>query len=420
MASASVIHINSAGIKKSLAKQVDAIARQILDKTTELNETGLLGGKAGIVLLFAYLSKLFPEKEYLNNTLQLLDELSNALANDELDYNMSGGVAGIAFVFQHIRNMGLLDKSEDLNLSELDDFIELGVDNDLANGNWDPLHGMTGLGIYFLERNKETGEKKHLEKIVDHLAAMRTPVDEYKLWITPGYEKISNDNYNFGMAHGMPGVLSFLAQVYERGIKQKEIEELISSCLPFLMQHEFENDAACCFPTAIDVVPKENTEPPYSRHAWCYGDLCMANALVHCGKALHGKDPKALDWKDKGIEVALKTTRRTLENAGCMDAPFCHGTTGLVHQYNRFYKLTGNKFFKYASENWLQVTQEQFYKPGEGAGGYYFRTFNKEKEIFEMTSEFGLLEGSAGIALVYLSCLYDIKPDWDAIFLTNV
>ena len=132
MGSASVIHINSVGIKKSLAKQVEAIARQILDKTTELDETGLLGGKAGIVLLFAYLSKLFPvhkdsfgEKAYLKNTLQYLDELSDALANDEMDYNMSGGVAGIAFVFQHLRNMGLLDKSDELNLSELDEFIQL-------------------------------------------------------------------------------------------------------------------------------------------------------------------------------------------------------------------------------------------------------------------------------------------------------
>ena len=64
----------------------------------------------------------------------------------------------------------------------------LELNNDFKSGNWDPLHGMAGLGIYFLERNKETGEKKFLEKIVDHLAKMRTTVDEYKVWITPGYE----------------------------------------------------------------------------------------------------------------------------------------------------------------------------------------------------------------------------------------
>jgi len=420
MNSATDMHVISPDINKSLARQVDMIARQLLEKRPDQDETGLLGGKAGIVLLFAYLAKLFPEKEYLNNTLEYLDDLSNALANDELDYNMSGGVAGIAFVFQHLRNIGILDLSDDLNLSELDEFISLGIDNDFTNGNWDPLHGMTGLGIYFLERNKETGEKKYLEKIVDYLSAMRTAVGAHKVWITPGYEKISNDNYNFGMAHGMPGVLSFLAKLYSRGIKQGEIEEMISSCLPFLLQHELDVDPVFCFPTSIDVLPQVKEKDAYSRHAWCYGDLCMANALVHCGKALQRNDPIAVEWKNKGIELALKTTRRSFENAGCADAPFCHGTVGLVHQYNRFYQLTGNEVFKYASESWLQITQKQFYKPGEGAGGYYFRTFDKENDLFEMTAQYGLLEGSAGIALVYLSCLYDIKPDWDAIFLTNV
>lgn len=411
----------SPDINTRLTKQVDTIARQIFDKKADFKETGLLGGKAGVVLLFAYLAKLFPvhinsigENGYLNNTLQYLDELIDTLANEPLDYNMSSGVAGIAYVFQHLRNIGLLNKSDELNLSELDEFIDRGIDHDFTNRNWDPLHGMTGLGVYFLERNKETGEIKYLEKIVDHLAAMRTPVGSYRLWITPGYEKISNDNYNFGMAHGMPGVLSFLAQVYARGIKQQKIEELISSCLPYLLGQELD-DPVYCFPTAIDVVPKENRETPYSRHAWCYGDLCMANALIHCGKAL-----SRADWKDKGIEIALKTTQRTLENSGCSDAPFCHGTTGLVHQYNRYFRLTGNEVFKYTSEYWLRITQEQFYDPGKGAGGYYFRTFNQEKGLFEFTAQYGLLEGCAGIGLVYLSCLYDIEPEWDIIFLTNV
>jgi len=165
-----------ADVNLSLVKQIDVIAEQILEKKNEVKEVGLLGGKAGITLLFAYLSKSFPEKKYLQATLDYLDELSDSLANEELNYNMSAGVAGIAFVFQHLRNMGVLDAEDDLNLSQLDEFIAGGVENDFRTANWDPLHGMTGLGIYFLERNKETGEKKYLDKIVDHLAEMRTEV----------------------------------------------------------------------------------------------------------------------------------------------------------------------------------------------------------------------------------------------------
>jgi lantibiotic modifying enzyme len=405
-----------------LWRQIENIAKQIQEERTFITEPGLLDGKAGNVLLLAYLSKLFPvredsfgEKNYSDITAGILDELSDSLSGDELGHDMSTGVAGIAFAFQHLRNIGVLDKSDDLNLSEMDEFINLGIDYDFRNGNWDPLHGMVGLGIYFLERNKETGEKKFLEKIIDYLAQMRTDFDEYKIWITPGYGKYNEDNYNFGMAHGMPGILSFLALVHARGIKQQETGEMISSCLPFLLQYEYAEDEEYCFPNSVEVNPADVDQKLGSRLAWCYGDLCMANTLIHCGNALQKSH-----LKRKGIEVALKTTHRNFDSAGCLDALFCHGSVGLVHQYNNFYRLTGNEVFKYAAENWLNLTLEKYYKPGEGIGGYFSRCLNEETNLFEYMPRYGLLEGSTGIALVYLSYLYDIKPDWDIVFLTNV
>jgi hypothetical protein len=217
------------------------------------------------------------------------------------------------------------------------------------------------------------------------------------------------------MAHGMPGVLSFLAQVYVRGIRQHEIEEMISSCLSFLLDHEYKDDPLYCFPQALNVHPTEEGANPFPRLGWCYGDLCMANTLIHCGKTLNRED-----WYDKGIDVALKTTHRTLEGSGCVDAPFCHGTIGLVHQYHRLYLLTRNNIFQDARNKWIDITQDHFYKPGEEAGGYYFQSYNEKTGGVEWTPQYGLLEGSTGIALVYLSILYGIEPDWDIIFLTNV
>jgi lantibiotic modifying enzyme len=397
-----------------LPEQIKIIAAEILEKKGEVETAGLLNGKAGITLLYAYLSKAFPGKEYLQITMNYLDELADSLANDELHYNMSCGVAGIGFVFQHLKNIGLFNPDNDLNLLHVDSFIDRGLDQDFKLGNWDPLHGIVGLGIYFLERNKETGEKKYIEKVVDLLADMSTPVREHRVWITRGYQSYHNDNFNFGMAHGMPGVISFLAQVHERGIRQTQIEKMISSCLGFLTQYEYVDDAVYCFPTSVDVSPK-NDMAPKSRLAWCYGDLGIAIALIHAGKALQNNN-----WQSKGIEIAQKTARRTFENSLCADAPFCHGSCGLVHQYHRLYQLTKQKVFKDASEKWLGITMKHFYKPGEYVGGYYSNSFNEEEKNYRHTSQSGLLDGSAGIGLVYLSYFLNIKPDWDIIFLTNV
>jgi lantibiotic biosynthesis protein len=405
------IHTNNSG---SLSEQVNRISLEIAEKWKGFNETGLLGGRSGMVLLFAYLSKLFPEKNLTGDLNNYLNDLCESLTSEELTHNLSGGVAGIAFVFQHLRNMNVLDTADALDFSEMDEFIKLAVDSDSKTGNWDPLHGMTGLGIYFLERNKETGERKYLEKIVDRLADMCANADGRRVWITPG-NKNYNDNYNFGLAHGMPGVLSFLARVYSRGIKQHEISEMIVSSLAFLLDHEYSDDPLYSFPAALPVFQGVKQNKSLPRLAWCYGDLSMANTLVHCGKALNRRD-----WYEKGISVAVKTTHRTLENSGCIDATFCHGTVGLAHQYHRLYQITGNRIFEKARDYWLNMTQEHFYKPGQEAGGYHAGVYSEKTGEFEFVPKYGLLEGSMGIALVYLSILYDIKPGWDIIFMTDV
>src|SRR4030095_7739008 len=82
-----------------LWKQIENTAKQIQEERVRITHPGLLSGKSGIVLFFAYLSKLFPEKTYSDVTAGILDELSDSLSNDELDHSMSGGVAGIAFAF---------------------------------------------------------------------------------------------------------------------------------------------------------------------------------------------------------------------------------------------------------------------------------------------------------------------------------
>jgi lantibiotic modifying enzyme len=397
-----------------LRKQIDSISNYILRYKTTITDPGLLSGKAGVTLLFAYLSELFPEKNYHNNTIEFVSDLADSLSNDELDYHLSTGVAGIAFVFQHLRNRKVLDRNQDLNLSVIDKLISYGIDRDFVNNNWDPLHGLVGLGIYFLERNKETREEIFLSKIIDHLLQMSVQHNEYNVWITQGHGKHCSDNYNFGMAHGMPGILSFLAQAHQRKIRQKETEGMITSCLSFILKYQNE-ESGSSFPGFIDTTLDSQNKITDSRLAWCYGDLCMANALVHCGRAL-----KRNDWKRKGIEIAIKTTSRDMQSSQCSDACFCHGTVGVAHQYNRFYKLTGNKVFRCASEKWINITLEYFYQPGKGFAGYSFNYYNEETNAFDYAGRHGLLEGSAGIALVFLSHIYKIQTCWDSIFQTNV
>ena len=405
-------------LKHSLEKQVVSIADDLYRNKQDTGSSDLLSGDAGITLLFAYLARVYPGGKYEDIMFEYLDKLSNSLSEAAMPHSMSGGIAGIGFVFQHLRNTGLLDQAEDLNLAELDETIGMGAELDFKVGNWDPLHGLTGLGIYFIERYKETREKKYLERIVDQITELSVVENGYNVWITPGFRHQSKDSYNFGMAHGMPGLLSFLAQVYALGIRKSAIAAMILSGLRFLLSCRSRNEELYCFPGSIELLPAPDTGKRKvlpSRNGWCYGDLGMANTLIHCGKSLNQDD-----WYQIGIDMALKTTNIPFNDSRCADAPFCHGSVGLVHQYNRLYQATQNTRFKEATGYWLDATMYHYHQPGVYAGGYAYRHYDDSREKFTWTSSYGLLEGIAGIGLVYLSCLHDIKPDWDIIFQTNI
>lgn len=399
----------------SLEAHINMIAEGLLRNRNEVKEVGLLNGKAGIALLFAYLSKRDPEK-YLTVLHEYLDEMANSLSYDNLHYSLSIGVAGIAFTFQHLRNIDVLDRSEDINLSQLDEFLGRAAETDFHLANWDPLHGLVGLGVYFLERIRETGEKKYLEKIVDYLSQLKTDTNGHSVWITSGFGEYE-DCYNLGMAHGMPGVLSFLAQAYVHGVRRSAIREMISSCISFLLTHKRAAGQLYSFPSSIGIASIQHTERQQTRprHGWCYGDLGMANALIHCGKSLNRED-----WLHAGIDIALKTTRIPFEDARCDDAPFCHGSSGLIHQYHRIYRLTKHSAFKNAAESWLNLTLKHFYEPDKFVAGYFFRKYNDENKDYTLVPSYGLLDGISGIALVYLSYEYSTDCGWDIIFQTNV
>jgi len=411
------IRNRSASADYSLHQQIASIAGALYHNKGRVRSSGLFNGRAGMTLLFAYLAKTFPG-EYQEITHAYLEELRESLSRKALSHSFSSGKAGIGFVFQHLRNIGLIEPSEGLDLDELDRIIALGADRDQAIGSWDPVYGLVGLGIYFLERHKETGEKKYLEKIVDHIASLSTEVEGHVVWISHRPEQEHKPAYNFGMAHGMPGLLSFLAQAYELDIRRDLIRSLIPSCLEFLLSHKATRDRLYSFPVAVSTTSgptgKATVQPSW-RHGWCYGDLGMATALLHCGRAL--RQP---EWRSKALAIALRTTAIPFEYAGCEDAPFCHGTVGLVHQYHRWYQATQNPRFREAAEHWMKMTMQHYYQPGKYPGGYAYRTFDEDENRLVSITSYGLLEGITGIGLVFLYYLHDTEPGWDSIFQTNI
>lgn len=405
---------------KTLYDQIHVIADEIQErKLLDSESYGLLGGKSGGAIFYTYLYKAFNESKYFDIASQYVDELNEALATQEMPYLMSSGVAGIAYVFQHLRNIGFLDTDDDLNLKEVDDFVAEASLNDYLQGNWDPLHGLTGLGVYFLERHKEADQTEQLSKIVDYLDQMRRPAGEHKLWVSAAYtidDYNSPECYNFGMAHGMPGVLSLLAQIHQLGIQQEKISEIINDVMGYLLKGRLPDDLPSAFPSRIVTNSDDEGErDTHARLGWCYGDFGMINTLLHAGRALNKPE-----WIAEAEQLTHKTTLRDRVSASCSDAEFCHGAVGIVHQYLRIYQRTGNEAFKEAALRWLDITLAEFYKPDSGLGGYAMSSYDSATKTSILKESPAFLDGSMGVALVYLWLITGTDPGWDNIYFTNV
>ena len=76
------------------------------------------------------------------------------------------------------------------------------------------------------------------------------------------------------------------------------------------------------------------------------------------------------------------------------------------------------KLLKRFARNGLILHNEEFYKPGEGAGGYFFRSFNEEQNIFELIPSMDPCSKEVQVLRLFTCriCM-NIKPDWDKIFL---
>src|SRR5262249_22600915 len=123
-----------------------------------------------------------------------------------------GGLAGMAFALGHV-----LDG--DVGLAAVDELLVRLLDVERWTGPFDLTRGLVGFGVYFRARADAPTARAGLERVVDHLAKTAIRDDAGARWHTPRellpdvYHADWPDGYvDLGVAHGMAGVIAFLAR----------------------------------------------------------------------------------------------------------------------------------------------------------------------------------------------------------------
>lgn len=321
-----------------------------------------------------------------------------------------GGAARVAFAVAH------LSAGEDADTAC--EMIERSLLRFLAQPteSYDLIGGLVGMAVPVLQRiadgNPSPSSEPLALTILDHLERLARPAPGGLAWHTPAallpewQREVAPDGYtNFGLAHGIPGIVAILARYVTAGIASARARTLLDGAVGFLR--------AAARPTVGARYPawQPMAGEAGTRVAWCYGDLGVAVAMMAAAAATERRDLKA-----EALALAHGMAARSFESSQVTDAGLCHGAAGVAHLFNRLSQASGDAELARAADRWFARTLEL--RRTDAVAGWPRGLPSAGTMTWEPATD--LLTGATGVALALHAAISPIEPGWDQLLLADL
>jgi lantibiotic modifying enzyme len=394
---------------------VDAVAESIPSITSLPGgrNHSLSRGQAGLALLYTWLARTGRTPQADGVARQYLDQAIEGVSTQAMKPSLYGGFTGVAWAAELVDH--LLDPDAGDRNEEVDDaLLRLLSQPNRRPVPHDLVEGVTGLGVYALQRYPRPVAIECLRRVVERLHESARHDEHGFYWWTPPAEihdewrkEYPSGRVDLGVAHGVAGAIALLGGVCGAGIEQAAARPLLEGAVRWLLAHSMATEAGPTFP--LWVAP--GFRPYQARCAWCYGDPGIAAALLTAARGAG-----VPDWEQAAVALAYRAAERPESETGVVNACFCHGAAGLAHLYNRIYQATGEEKLRQAAVYWLERTLD-FYRLARDNGGAWVQGSWDQKPWTWTGIE--LVEGAAGVALVLLAATTSVEPLWDRMFLLS-
>lgn len=397
-------------------------------------DLSLSHGYPGICLLIGELDRNFPEMNWDVAGHEYMKAIQNSFSKETItSLSLWGGISGIIMGANGLskdgtRYQNMINTLHTFFLNHYSDLLEEAfaqIKDGVSMKNYDAIQGWSGIGRYLLEFQDNSKIKQALLEVLGYLVNL----SKYRYingqyvpgWYIPvgklllDSDKISypNGNFNCGLSHGIPGVLSLLSLAQKKGIEVPGQVQAIENIAEWLLKWSTNDKYGVYWPSCIsweehtNGILKDNTS---HRDGWCYGSPGVARSLWLAADAL-GKD----SWKEKAIESYIATFKRP-SSRRLLDSPtFCHGTAGLLYMTQCMWVDTGVKELQKLRDELVEEIIS-LYDSNVPLG--YFDCIHENGQTRNVT-KVGLLEGTTGIALSLLSTIQTEKPNWGSVFLLD-
>jgi lantibiotic modifying enzyme len=388
---------------------VDAIARDLERGDLDWG-VGLGQGLADRAVFYAWRGVTFADAAASVRAQALLHCLVETAQQDSAVPWLLRGSAGIGWTIAHLSDKD----SADAALRKIDETILGALEEHAWRFDYDLISGLVGLGVYALARAPGGQASRMLERILHHLEASALRTSSGLGWHTPPrllpdwQRELAPDGYfNYGLAHGVPGIIALLAAMIEAGEHAERACSLLEPAVRWLLSGELAPDVYTRFPMWDPGV----APPMLSRAAWCYGDPGVAIALARAARATGNTQTH-----EAAARIARAVVTRDEATAGVIEPTICHGAFGLAHVLRRLSSLVADPDVRRAALHWTRRGLAMR-RAGEGPGGFLSRPTRSENPNDSAST---MLAGSTGIGLVLLSMLDDECDGWDAPLLTDL
>lgn len=390
---------------ESKIDQIDVAIFSNYNSFERINNSALFCGIPGILMLYAHLYQITGNIAFKNKALKIFDYLLQMIeAESTVTTTFCNGLAGLGWLFIFLKNnneavdiCSLLELDDFLD--ELDEALEQEVDKMLVAKNYDLLHGVLGIGLYFIKRQKH----EIVERICEDLYHNCELRDGEIKWKRFDKYRANEYIYDLGLAHGNSGILYFLGKCYTNNIALKKCKTLIDGIFKFYLNNRQDlKIVESNFPASIIVngYSSGHNPPLKSRLAWCYGDLGILHTLLLVSGWIGDQESRSL------FEVLLEEVamRRSASVTRLEDSHFCHGKAGVGYIFFSIYHMTQNPVFEEAAEFWLNQVLDDGNNEN-GFAGYLF----KMGDNLGWDDMMDILNGIGGVGLFLASYMSERK-----------
>lgn len=404
----------------AIAEALEVPRDDLGDSRPPSQSVDLVDGSAGVALLFAYLSlasRRVPElgdpERWAEAASAQLDHAIEGAGSLPLSPELAAGLTGVAWSMAHVAAVLGFE-------AEIPESLDAGLVGLVASRPWrgdlDLVSGLVGLGVYFLERLPHPLAERGLLEIVERLSERAHRDADGIAWHTPARvlpepkrQQFPAGYFDLGVAHGLAGVISFLAGAHAAGVAPHASRELLEGAVAWLLARRRETTHENGLPWAH--VP--GLAPRPARSAWCYGDPGIGVVLLRAGGGC-GRE----DWAAQGHELVRAAAKRAPSITGVVDAGLCHGSAGLLHMLHRAQRAAPDPEIRQAMDAWLRWTLTDPVRGGpEPVPGLRARVHRRGEPAW--VEERGLLNGAAGVGLALLATVSDVAPAWDRVLLLS-